>query len=68
MENKREMTAPNVSALHTELLSSSSPLAKELQYVGADMEQPIQKCNNSSITSTTAKFNVFREKDGDFNG
>lgn len=49
MENKKEMTAPNVS-------------------VGADTEQPIQKCNNNSITSKAAKFNAFREKGGGCNG
>ena len=49
MENKKEMTALNVS-------------------VGADTEQPIQKYNNNSITSKTAKFKIFREKGGGCNG
>lgn len=49
MENKKEMTAPNVS-------------------VGEDTEQPIQKCSNNSITPKTAKFKIFREKDGGCNG
>ena len=31
--------------------------------VGADTEQPIQKCSSNSITLKTEKFNVFVEKD-----
>lgn len=49
MENKKEMTAPNVS-------------------VGADTEQPIQKCSNNSINPKTVKFKIFREKGGGCNG
>ena len=30
--------------------------------VGADERQPIQKCNNNSITLKTAKFNIIVEK------
>lgn len=30
--------------------------------VGADMEQPIQKCSSNSITLNTEKFNIFVEK------
>lgn len=36
--------------------------------VGADKRQTIQKRNNNSITSKTAKFNAFREKGGGCNG
>lgn len=36
--------------------------------VGADTEQPIQKCSNNSITPKTAKFNIIVEKGGDCNG
>ena len=36
--------------------------------VGADTEQPIQKCNNNSITLKTAKFNIIVEKGGGCNG
>ena len=36
--------------------------------VGADERQPIQKCNNNSITLKTAKFNIFVEKGGGCNG
>ena len=31
--------------------------------VGADTEQPIQKCSSNSITLKTEKFNLFIEKD-----
>ena len=58
MENKKEKTAPNVSALHTELLSSPGPLAKELQYVGADGEQPQLKNHNEIIANETAQINL----------
>ena len=40
------------SALHTELLSSPGPLAKELQYVGADVKQPVITDNNIIPEST----------------
>lgn len=36
--------------------------------VGADTEQPIQKCSSNSITIKTEKFNVFVEKGGGYNG
>ena len=36
--------------------------------VGADERQPVQKCNNNSITLKTAKFNIFVEKGGGCNG
>ena len=36
--------------------------------VGADTEQPIQKCSSNSITLKTAKFNIFVEKGGGCNG
>ena len=36
--------------------------------VGADGRQPVQKCNNNSITLKTAKFNIFVEKGGGCNG
>ena len=36
--------------------------------VGADTEQPIQKCSNNSITLNTEKFNIFVEKGGGCNG
>lgn len=36
--------------------------------VGADMEQPIQKCSSNSITLNTEKFNIFVEKGGGCNG
>lgn len=42
MENKREMTAPNVS-------------------VGADTEQPIQKCTNHSISDYDENIKSFEE-------
>ena len=35
--------------------------------VGADTEQPIQKCSSNSITLKTEKFNVFVEKGGGCN-
>lgn len=40
MTGTKKTTAPVSSALHTELLSSPGPLAKELQHVGADGAQP----------------------------
>lgn len=36
--------------------------------VGADTEQPIQKCSSNSITLKAAKFNIFVEKGGGCNG
>ena len=36
--------------------------------VGADTEQPIQKCSSNSITLKAAKFNIFIEKGGGYNG
>ena len=36
--------------------------------VGADTEQPIQKCSINSITPKNAKFNIFVEKGGGCNG
>ena len=42
MENKKEMTAPNVS-------------------VGADTEQPIQKCTDNSITDNDENIKYFEE-------
>ena len=36
--------------------------------VGADTEQPIQKCSSNSITLKTEKFNIFVEKGGGYNG
>ena len=36
--------------------------------VGADTEQPIQKCSSNSITLKTTKFNIFIEKGGGYNG
>ena len=36
--------------------------------VGADTEQPIQKCSSNSITLKTEKFNIFVEKGGGCNG
>ena len=42
MENKKEMTAPNVS-------------------VGADTEQPSQKCTANIITEESSNFNGFEE-------
>lgn len=36
--------------------------------VGADERQTIQKCSSNSITSKTAKFNIFKEKGGGCNG
>ena len=36
--------------------------------VGADTEQPIQKCSSNSITPKSAKFNIFAEKGGGCNG
>ena len=42
MENKREMTAPNVS-------------------VGADTEQPIQKCTDHSISDYDENIKSFEE-------
>ncbi len=56
MANKKERTAPNASLLHTELLSTPGPLAKEHQYVGTDTEQPIQ-CTDNSITNHAMKSN-----------
>ena len=56
MANKKERTAPNASLLHTELLSTPCPLAKEHQYVGTDTEQPIQ-CTDNSITNHAMKSN-----------
>lgn len=61
MENKKERTAPNVSALHTELLSSPSPLAKELQYVAADTEQPLLKNTENSISEYVENIKSFEE-------
>lgn len=37
-------------------------------FVGADTEQPIQKCSSNSITLKTEKFNIFVEKGGGCNG
>lgn len=56
-ENKKA-TAPVSSALHTELLSSPSPLAKELQHVGADGKQPLCKTNKQSIADLPDKGNL----------
>ena len=61
MENKKERTAPNISALHTELLSSPSPLAKELQYVAADTEQPLPKNTENSISEYEENIKSFEE-------
>ena len=36
--------------------------------VGADTEQPIQKCSSNSITLKTEKYNIFVEKGGGCNG
>ena len=36
--------------------------------VGADTEQPIQKCSSNSIILKTEKFNIFVEKGGGCNG
>ena len=44
MENKKEMTAPNVS-------------------VGADTEQPIQKCTDHSISDYNENIKSFEEMD-----
>lgn len=61
MENKKEKTALNSSALHTELLSSPGPLAKELQYVGADGGQPIPKITENSISDYEENIKSFEE-------
>ena len=49
--NKKQ-TVSDSSALHTELLSSPGPLAKELQYVGADVKQPVITDKNIIPEST----------------
>ncbi|MEY8495938.1 helicase RepA family protein [Lachnospiraceae bacterium 29-91] len=56
MANKKEMTTPSASNVHTELLSSPGPLAKEHRYADVDTEQPIQ-CTDNSITNHTVKSN-----------
>ena len=58
MTETKKTTAPVLSALHTELLSSPSPLAKELQYVGTDREQPNTKNHNEIIANETAQINL----------
>lgn len=49
--NKKQ-TVSDSSALHTELLSSPGPLAKELQYVGADVKQSVITDKNIIPEST----------------
>lgn len=58
MTGKIKTTAPVSSALHTELLSSPSPLAKELQHVGADGEQPDTKKSTKIITNPQKQINL----------
>ena len=50
LNEKQTVSCP--SALHTELLSSPGPLAKELQYVGADVKQPVITDKNIIPEST----------------
>lgn len=49
INEQKKMTVSDSSAKHTELLSSPGPLAKELQYVGADAKQSL--CKNNEIIS-----------------
>lgn len=58
MAGNKKATAPVSSALHTELLSSPSPLAKELQHVGADGKQSLCKTNKQSIADLPDKGNL----------
>lgn len=58
MAENKKATAPVSSALHTELLSSPSPLAKELQHVGADGKQSLCKTNKQSIADLPDKGNL----------
>ena len=54
--NKKQ-TVSDSSALHTELLSSPGPLAKELQYVGADVKQSVITDKNIIPESTKQNSN-----------
>lgn len=65
MAGNKKATAPVSSALHTELLSSPSPLAKELQHVGADGKQSLCKTNKQSIADLPYKGNLQATKNND---
>ena len=49
-------------------MANKKETAAHVVSVGADMEQPIQKCSSNSITLKTEKFNIFVEKGGGCNG
>ena len=49
-------------------MANKKETAAHVVSVGADTEQPIQKCSSNSITPKTAKFNIFIEKGGGYNG
>ena len=49
-------------------MANKKEMAAHVVSVGADTEQPIQKCSSNSITLKTEKFNVFVEKGGGCNG
>jgi len=49
-------------------MANKKEMAAHVVSVGADTEQPIQKCSSNSITLKTTKFNIFIEKGGGYNG
>ena len=49
-------------------MANKKEMAAHVVSVGADTEQPIQKCSSNSITLKTEKFNIFVEKGGGCNG
>ena len=49
-------------------MANKKETATHVVSVGADTEQPIQKCSSNSITLKTEKFNIFVEKGGGCNG
>lgn len=57
MTERKKTTAPESSALYTELLSSPSPLAKGLQYGGADGAQPNVKETTEIIANQQEQIN-----------
>ncbi len=49
-------------------MANKKEMAAHVVSVGADTEQPIQKCSSNSITLKTEKYNIFVEKGGGCNG
>lgn len=68
MTTKKKTAAPISTALHTELQSLPSPLAKEHQHVGANGAQPNARISTKIITDSQKQINLQAENNPEESG